>query len=385
MRLRPALLALALSCCCPLALAAEHAQRNFLNPAQLRQALTSSDATVRLDALDWHDVERWIELAPKLVADPDERIRARMVWYLSQAQFDKDRQALIDRLATDPSVVVRAAIAGFGLTPDRILLRLAGEKNWRINAALAGNGFAPPEALDQIAAQLPAHAARAKLDAGTIELIRDSADALVNNLHTRPETLDAIYARGVLHVHVGGEAIFNMANAWHDSPNWPAARLVEFALAYSKDTSEDDPKERRFWQQIDQMRKSKPATEVLAAMLQGPIYYLRSAAVSSRFTPVSALQAYYQGGHLAKDETMDYFARNPALDKAFRLTVIARLNKNNYTDFVYPITKHADLDPELLEAMIKRCRSFGKQGEVLLYIEQMQQQLRVQQQRALLK
>jgi hypothetical protein len=283
--------------------------------------------------------------------------------------------ATIEKAARDPSAKVRATLGGSPFTPERILLQLAQEKNWDINKELAGNGFASAAVLDYVADQVP------KLRGNDIPhadaRINDTIDALLSNLHSNPETLRKLHGKGI--------AYFHFANAWHNSPNWPADMLIDFALQYAFDTS-DTPVEKKFWNKINQERAMKPPHEVLAMMLRGPIYYLRNAAVSSRFTPPQALEDYYRSGQARKDDSLEELARNPATSKALALEMIAKSKGSDLNSVMYSMQKRVDLDPDLLRAMVVR----GKQhkpldGDLALHVRDAAQLLEVQNTRASLQ
>ncbi|MCU0756109.1 MAG: hypothetical protein MUE46_13440 [Xanthomonadales bacterium] len=247
------------------------------HPAVLAQAIRHADQT---------DVSPHFA---RLMANPEPRVRLACLIRLDDPQ-------LLDAAArSERHVELLRWVARSLFTPAAALAGLVEIDDESVQEALAGNPFASASTLHALAQK--------------IRISRDNqkvADALIENLATAPETLMLLLQSGY--------TIYNNANAWGSTPNWPAEFVVRLARTYYRYRDADEPPEVLADQQhFDRIANALPAVEVLRFMATSHLYYHTDAAVGNRNTPSEAIAAFHAKRNLAEHKyTIEDMARNPA-------------------------------------------------------------------------
>ncbi|MCU0756249.1 MAG: hypothetical protein MUE46_14170 [Xanthomonadales bacterium] len=229
----------------------------------------------------------------RLMSRPEQGVRLACLIRL-------DDPLLLEAAArVENNVELQRWIARNLFTPEAALARLADVDDEQVQEALAGNPFASATTLHALAQK--------------IRISRDNqriADALIENPTTTPETLSLLVKRGY--------TIYNNANAWGSTPNWPAEFVVWLASTYYRYVGADEPREVLADQQhFDRIANTQPAIEVLRFMATSHLYYHVDAAVGNRNTPAEAIAEFYlKRNPVEHNYTIEDMARNPATPTA---------------------------------------------------------------------
>lgn len=225
----------------------------------------------------------------RLMRRPEQRVRLACLIRLD------DPQLLEAAAHVEDSVELQRWIARSLFTPEAALARLADVDDEQVQEALAGNPFACAATL---------HALAEKIHIGRDN--QKTADALIENLATTPDTLSLLLKRGY--------TIYNNANAWGSTPNWPAEFVVWLAHTYYRYRGADEPHAVLSDQQhFDRIANTQPAVEVLRFMATSDLYYHAGAAVGNRNTPPEAISEFYSKHNPAEHKYLiEDIARNPA-------------------------------------------------------------------------
>jgi hypothetical protein len=336
---------------------ADAKDRNYMTATQLQSALSSKDAKVRLQALQYHDPKLWKDFAKSLAKDPDVEVRECIAnYYLQDSIFDSNRAELIESFANDSDERVRAAIARSSIAPEQTILRLIAQRRWRINQAAAGNARRGTKILEAVLAQVPPLAkGQEKHDD---EELWSAIFNLKSNPMMTPEMLRTLYEKGIPY--------FMERDAFSDNQNWPADLVIQFGLKHTeKDLA--NPKEEKFWKQINNDKTNKDHALVLGLMLDGPVEGLRTAAVSSRFTPVKSLDKYYRSGLAARDTNLELLARNLATSQEVRLEMVKKTPVSDAGRVFSRLLEISDVETEVVEAIARRAASNRKIDDMDFY------------------
>ncbi|MFI1283712.1 hypothetical protein ACH4U5_23715 [Streptomyces sp. NPDC020858] len=261
--------------------------------------LTDPDPGVRRTAVDKRPAA---ELAPwldTLARDPDSRVRE-----LIAQPYHNRTPAVLARLAADVEPSVRAAAAANAFTPVQQLTELAGDPSLAVLVAISENTTAPPEALARLVDTIAESFGDGEsLALGQQEDVQRLVYEALQHPATPPESLRTLHALDLW-------PYFHPGNAMAQ-PNWPPDLLVEFGLSYCASTVSGKA-ERKSLAAIDEARHTEPLGDVLAAMVRGPIHYLRRA-VTNRHTPPEALAEFVRDPARAEDTShLDAIATNLA-------------------------------------------------------------------------
>jgi hypothetical protein len=336
---------------------ADAKSRNYMTASQLQSALSSKDAKVRLEALQYHDPKLWKDFVKLLVKDPDAEVRECLAnYYLQDSIFDSNRVELIESFANDPDERVKAAIARSSIAPEQTILRLIAQRRWRINHAAAGNVQRGTQILEAVLAQVPP-LAKGQEKHDNDELWGAIFSLKKNPLMT-PEMLRTLYEKGIPY--------FSERNALSDNQNWPADLVIQFGL---KDTEKDlaGPKEEKFWKQINNDKTNKDHVLLLGFMLEGPVAGLRTAGVASRFTPAKALDKYFRSGLAAQDTNLEFLARNVATSKEVRLEMVKKTPVSDAGRVFSRLLANPDVETEVVEVIARRAASNRKIDDMDVY------------------
>ncbi|MGW6918403.1 HEAT repeat domain-containing protein, partial [Kitasatospora sp. NPDC054939] len=311
--------------------------------------LTDPDEKVRRTAVQRLGRPELAEALPALVRDADPVVRE-----LVAVRWRNHDPELLALLAEDTDVRVRAAVAGNWYTPVEQLTELAADPDPLVMDALLGNRLAPPAALarivDALARAAAAEAEQAASGAATEQLpewelqeVRDARRHLVyealRHPATPPESLRRAYELEL-------DPYFHLGNAM-SQPNWPADLLIDFGLRYCESTVRGDEEWASF-HRIEEEVGTLPPEQVLATLLDSPIYYLRAAA-ANRHAPPEALAGFVRTVDPDVDNYhLDKLAKNPAVPQDVLLAWAAECNRCGY------MLQNPEL-PEAVLAAIAEC------------------------------
>ena len=202
--------------------------------------------------------------------------------------------------------------------------------------------------------------------------------SLVENPAMTPELLRALYSKGTPHFH--------NANAWGSNENWPADVLIQLALSYSQSTLTFEETKKvgqrnvAFWEKIKKDAQTEKPSELLAIMLAGPVFYMRDAAVSNRFTPPEALAQYYRWGLTQKKDSADpdfreNLIKNSATPLATKLQIVQDTPRADLDGVMHAALNCQLPDTAVFQAALKRIQG-RKDREFGLYEQYLRQALK---------
>jgi hypothetical protein len=254
-----------------------------------RQLLADDHPAVLTNAIRFADSDDVRPHFARFMKNTDERVRLACITRM-------DDPELLDTAARQESnIVMLRWIARNPFTPESALKLFVDSGDEHVQEALAGNPFASSATLHALAQK--------------IRISRDHqkvADALIDNMATTPETLMLIMEKGY--------TVYNDANLWGSTPNWPAEFVVSLALRYYRYSGADEPREVLADQlHFDSIATTQPAVDVLRFMATSHLHYHTDAAIGNRNTPSDAIAQFYAKSDTEKSKyTLEDMARNPA-------------------------------------------------------------------------